>query len=166
MRNQMNAVLLAAMMLSGLSGIGFAQTGNAGAGKATVSAPSGGWKVVKDREGVCQFSVPEDWKQALPGSTMFGAPGGKATAVLTAARQSFDATKHTVQQSLKPTKILENSSSRLWYTYELGQERGLHYYVGTPTASRACGAQIDAKGDPGTLEPTMKKIAESVGPAK
>lgn len=167
MQEKVERVVVIAIVAAAMAAPGFAQTGKAGkTGSATVGAASAGWKVVKDREGICQFSVPEDWKQAMPGSTMFGAPDGKATAVLHPARQAFEALKGTVTQTLKPEKTLENSSRRFWYTYQFGQAGGLNYYVATPNGSRACAAQVGATKDITTFEPTMKKIVESVGPAK
>lgn len=69
------------------------------------------------------------------------------------------------KQVMVPSKIIEDSSKRLWYAYQgaATPTGGADWYVAVP-GSAVCTAQIAFKAP--ALEETAKKIALSLKPAK
>ena len=68
-----------------------------------------------------------------------------------------------IQQMLKPTKMIENTSSRLWYAYDQ-HKAGTAWYVAVPGKGNLCTAQISFQS--ASFEPDAKKIVQSIAPAK
>jgi hypothetical protein len=73
-----------------------------------------------------------------------------------------------MEQTYLPTKVIEDSKSRLWYAYKNARAAEdspeMNWYVGIPSKGNVCGVQINFK-DP-SAEPVMKQIAESLAPGK
>jgi hypothetical protein len=126
-----------------------------------------GWKVVKDKQGVCQMAVPADWVADRRISSFMTSPDGKANAVPHGMRtgQSFSEATTLAKQGLAPTKTIEDSSKRLWYAYKGAGTAagGADWYVAVP-GSPVCTAQIAFKAP--ALEETAKKIVLSLTQAK
>jgi hypothetical protein len=127
----------------------------------------GGWKVIKDRQGKCQFAVPTDWVPDQFSKSFLNSPDGKASAVASpaSAGKSFAEATAMAKQLMVPTKTVEDSGKRLWYVYEdSGPSNGkTNWYVAVPS-NPVCGMQITFKG--AAMEDTAKKIALSLTQAK
>jgi len=76
----------------------------------------GPWKVVKDRQGVCQFAVPADWVPDRFSESFLNSPDGKANAVASpaSAGKSFAEATSMAKQLMVPAKTVEDSGKRLW----------------------------------------------------
>ena len=126
-----------------------------------------GWKVIKDRQGKCQFAVPADWVPDQFSKSFLNSPDGKANAVASpqSAGKSFAEATAMAKQLMVPTKTVEDSAKRLWYVYEdSGPSNGkTNWYVAVPS-NPVCGMQVTFKG--AAMEDTAKKIALSLTQAK
>jgi hypothetical protein len=122
-----------------------------------------GWKVVKDKQGVCQIAVPANWEADKLLSSFVSSPDGNANAVPHGLRagQTFPAATAGAKQVMVPTKIIEDSAKRLWYAYSGTAPSS--WYVAVP-GSTVCTAQIAFKAP--AMEETAKKIALSLTQAK
>ena len=128
----------------------------------------GGWKVVKDGKGVCQFAVPADWVSDKFSKSFMMPADGKASAVANGIRpgQSFAVATSMAKQLMKPVKTIEDSGKRVWYTYETsgGMQQGKTQWYVAVAGNPVCTAQIDFKVP--AMEETAKKIALSLTQAK
>ena len=127
--------------------------------------PSGS-KVVKDQQGACQLTVPSNWKADKVTASFVKSPDGKLNAQPTGASavQSFAAVKTSARQMMLPLRVIEDSSSRLWFSYAgRSPEAGANWYVAV-AGSPVCQAQIAFKTPAG--EDTARKIAESLTQAR
>jgi len=124
-----------------------------------------GWKVVKDRQGACQIAVPADWVADKLIASFVSSPDGNANATPHGMRAgtTFTAGTTLAKQGLAPTKIIEDSSKRLWYAYAGAPPSGANWYVAV-SGSTVCTAQIAFKVP--AMEETAKKIALSLTQAK
>jgi hypothetical protein len=138
----------------------------AGFGLHAQDVPSG-WKVVKDRQGACQLAVPADWSADKLMPSFVQSPDGKSNAVPHGLRagQTFPDAMALAKQVTPPSKIIEESAKRVWYTYQGAGTPGggTDWYVGV-AGSTICTAQISFKSP--VTEDTAKKIALSLTQAK
>jgi hypothetical protein len=127
----------------------------------------GGWKVVKDSRGHCQFAVPADWvSDKLLKSFMMSADGKASAVASSAASGPFASVTATARQLMVPKTTIEDSAKRLWYAYEtqMSVQKGTtEWYVAVPT-DPVCAMQISFKG--AAMEDSAKKIALSLTQAK
>ena len=126
-----------------------------------------GWKTVKDTKGTCQIAVPGDWVSDKLSASFAKSADGKANAVAHGLRagQSFADAMAIARQAMKPSKMIEDSSNRLWYAYEGGASAGggTSWYVAVP-GSPVCAAQVNFKD--AATEEIGRKIALSLTQAK
>ena len=127
----------------------------------------GGWKVVKDARGRCQFAVPPDWvADSLMKSFQMSADKTASAVASSAASGPFASVTSRAKELMVPKKTIEDSGKRLWYVYEtqIGAQKGnTQWYVAVPT-SPVCAMQIDFKGS--AMEDIATKIARSLAQAK
>ncbi|HEY4212474.1 MAG TPA: hypothetical protein VGM84_13425 [Steroidobacteraceae bacterium] len=127
---------------------------------APAAPPSAGWQKVLARKGGCSLYVPADWKVGAVLKSSAASPDGTASAVVdrTDVATTLAEVKPVIQGMYKPVKTFEDSSQRLWYSYELNNKT--QWYVGVPVKGGICGAQLTV-GKP-DQDATAKKIAMSV----
>ena len=116
-------------------------------------------------KGRCQMTVPADWKADSLLKTEVTSPDKSASAVLSSPNPPFTLAevKPVVQQSLKPTKSIEDSAQRLWYAYETSYAQGTGWYVGVPGKDgHICAAQISFKS--AAQEALARNVALSIRP--
>jgi hypothetical protein len=127
----------------------------------------GGWKVIKDSRGHCQFAVPADWvPDTLSKSFLISADGKSSAVASSAAAGPFAGVTATAKQLMIPKKTMEDSGKRLWYLYETEidtQQGRTEWYVAVAT-DPVCSMQISFKG--AGMEDIAKKIALSLTQAK
>ncbi len=129
-----------------------------------------GWKVLIDKTKNCQISVPADWVVSTLSPSMADSPDKKANVVMhgTNMGQTLDQAKAAMEGMYPPTKVVEDSKSRLWYAYKppsvAVDSPEVDWYVGIPSKGNVCGTQITFKVP--TMEPMMKQIAESMSATK
>lgn len=128
------------------------------------SAPSG-WQVIKDTKQTCQIAVPGDWTTDKIMHSMASSPDKKSTAVIHGVRpgQSLAQVTSTAKQMMKPIQTFDDSSKRVWYSYESRGRQATHWYVAVPGNGNVCNADISFED--ASFESTAKKIVESIGPA-
>jgi len=125
-----------------------------------------GWKVVKDRQGACQIAVPPDWVSDKLVASFMQSPDGKANAVPHGQRagQSLADAVNLSKMTLKVSKTIEESGTRVWFAFETNiGAGGTNWYVAVP-GSPVCTAQVTFKS--AATEETAKKIALSLTQAK
>ncbi len=125
-----------------------------------------GWKVVKDQQGACQLTVPSDWKSDKQSASLVRSPDGRMNAAPNVANagESFAAVTSADKQMMPPLKIVENSQTRLWYSYAgRSPAGGANWYVAV-AGSPVCRAQITFKSP--SAEATARQIALSLTQAK
>jgi hypothetical protein len=128
-----------------------------------------GWKVLVDKTKNCQISDPGDWVVDTTSPSVAYSPDKKANVFMhgTNQGQSLDDVKPVMQAQYPPIKVMEDSKSRLFYSYKSPRSpdgNPDNYYVGIPVKGNVCGAQITFKN--ASLEPVAKQIAESLAAAK
>ena len=134
---------------------------------ATVPA---GWKVLVDKTKNCQIAVPPDWVSSPLSPSMADSADKKSSIVMhgTNQGQTLEQAKSVMEQMFPPTKVIEDSKTRLWYAYKGANEDEdspvVNWYVGIPANGNVCGVQMNFKNP--SAEPVMKQIAESMAPAK
>lgn len=125
-----------------------------------------GWKTIKDNgKGQCQMAVPESWKLAMLMGQPLGSadsPDKKSSAVVNAVNMPFAQSKGLIVQSLKVTKMIEDSATRQVFEFSgLGAKPGnLNLYIGIKTGNGTCNAQISV---PPSQTDVGQKIAASLG---
>ena len=139
------------------------------ASTALAAGAPDGWKVLTDRSKTCQISVPSDWVVDAFSPSSASSPDKKASEIMHATRnQTLSEVKSSIEMVFPPTKVIEDSPSRLWYAYKAAgaavDSPAVSWYVGIPAKGNVCGVQIDFK-DP-AMEPAMKQIATSMAAAK
>jgi hypothetical protein len=127
----------------------------------------GGWKTVKDRQGVCQIAVPGDWVSDKLVASFMQSADGKANAVAHGLRagQSFTDATSLAKQMMVPSKVIEDSPKRVWYAYQgaSSPQGETNWYVAV-AGNPVCTAQITFKV--AATEETAKKIALSLTQGK
>jgi hypothetical protein len=128
-----------------------------------------GWKVLVDKTKNCQISVPPDWVVSTFSPSVADSADKKANLTMhSAPAQSLDQVKTIMEGMYPPTKVIEDSKSRVWYAYKAPSvavdSLQVDWYVGIPAKGNVCGAQITFKVP--SMEPMMKQIAESMSAAK
>lgn len=97
------------------------------------------WKVVTDRKGFCQISVPDDWELVLPGMAI--PPGGGTHASVSASPGgSLSAFKGIASMAFKPTAITEDTPKRYAFSYGTS---GLHRYAARAFPGLVCAVEVD-----------------------
>jgi hypothetical protein len=123
-------------------------------------------QVVKDRQGLCQISVPSDWTPDKLIHSMAVSPDKKSSSIVSAQRAgaSYQLTVETAKSTYSVTKTVEQSDARtvLVYANRNGKPGG-GVYVATG-GSQICVASIDF-ADP-AFESQALKIAASVKTVK
>jgi hypothetical protein len=124
-----------------------------------------GWKVVKDAQGLCQLTVPSNWRPDKVVAGQIDSPDRKLNAIPNGATgQSFVNLTSMAKQTMPPLRVIEDSGSRLWFTYAGSNPAGgANWYVAID-GDPVCRAQITYK-EP-VLEETARKIALSLTRAK
>src|ERR1700722_2788431 len=120
-----------------------------------------GWKVLIDKTKNCQISVPGDWVVDTTSPSVAYSPDKKANVFMhgTNQGQSLDDAKSVMQAQYPPIKVMEDSKSRLFYSYKSpnsADDNLDNYYVGIPVKGNVCGAQVTFKI--ASLEPVAKQI--------
>jgi hypothetical protein len=125
-----------------------------------IAAIPTGWVLHADRKNLCQFATPPDWKADANTASFVASPDGKSNIVVTgAAGATLEFAKGIMEGQYPPEKVLEDTSSRLWYAYSTSGRS--NWYVGVATRAGVCGATLSYK-DP-AAEPVLKQIANTVG---
>lgn len=130
---------------------------------SAVAAPAGD-QVVQDVRKNCKITVPSDWTIEL--STAYS-PGKKASATVHGMRagQSFADAKQTVQQAMKPVKVVQDDAKRFLYTMDPGKAGvGKNGWYAVIPSTPVCTVSFTF-GD-GFDEASLRKIADSLAPAK
>lgn len=133
------------------------------------NVPSG-WKVLVDRTKFCQVAVPPDWIPDKIAPSMANSPDNKSSIVMhgTNQGQTLAQAKTIIEQLMPPIKVIEDSKTRLWYSYKKpnapADSTETSWYVAIPSNGNVCAARIDFKNPSG--EAVAKQIAESLAPAK
>jgi hypothetical protein len=138
------------------------------AAASLMAAPPADWRLLKDRKGNCQVSVPRE----LQGETSAAQGADRKTLVTVHGSlfaRSWDDAVATSQKVMKPVKTLESGPSRVLYTYDPGSlpgggKHGLYVAVPGPAGVAACTAQVQY--DDPTFEATARAIAESLSKAR
>jgi hypothetical protein len=136
------------------------------AGSLCAQDAQSGWKVVKDQQGVCQLTVPSNWKADTVTASFVKSPDGKLNAQPSgaAAGQSFRAVALQAKQMMPPLKVIEDSAHRVWFAYAgRSPEGGENWYVAV-AGDPVCQAQITYKLP--SVEETAQKIALSLAHAE
>ena len=123
-------------------------------------------QIIKDRQGVCQISVPSDWTPDKMFRSMAASPDKKSSSIISAQRAGADyhLTVETAKSTYSVTKTVEASDSRTVLVYENRNGKpGGGVYVATG-GSQICVASIDF-ADP-AFEAQAIKIASTVKTAK
>jgi hypothetical protein len=134
---------------------------------ATVPA---GWKVLIDKTKNCQIAVPADWVPNQLSPSMSDSADKKSSVAMhgTNQGQTLEQAKSVIEQMFPPTKVIEDSKTRLWYAYKGPNDDEdsppTNWYVGIPSNGNVCGAQMNFKNP--SAEPVMKQIAESLAPGR
>ncbi len=124
------------------------------------------WRQVQDKDGLCQWSIPADWRAIAGEDTLVQFGKGRAAASLHHnPMKDWEQFKEHIKLQYQPGKVLEDSADRLWFQYAKGPD-GVHYYVARPAGAAACAAQIDitSRADLKALGPVAERIGASVGP--
>jgi hypothetical protein len=129
-------------------------------------APAQDSQVIKDRQNLCQISVPSGWMPDKLVHSMAASPDKKNSSVISAMRAgaSYQQAVQVAKSTYAVTKTVEESDARtvLVYTNRNGKPGG-GVYVATG-GSQICVATVDF-GDP-AFETQAQKIAASVKPVK
>ena len=160
------SLLLAALVLAGLAATGQQSAPPASRPTPPARAAAPAWRQVQDKDGLCQWAIPETWHPIAGEDTLIQFGQGRAAASLHHnPMKDWEQFKEHIKLQYQPGKILEDSGDRLWFQYAKGKD-GVHYYVARPAGAAACAAQIDitSRADLKTLGPVAERIAASVGP--
>jgi hypothetical protein len=136
---------------------------------ATVHSPAlpSGWGIREDGNG-CQWAVPGGWYfvQHNVDALRYGGGSGKAFLQGIGFTGDWDQYKTQEKQQFHATKILEDSSDRLWLQYSKS-DGGLHYFVATVGTGFMCTAHIDVsnKAELKNLTPVADHMATRVRPS-
>ena len=104
-------------------------------------AQPAGWKVIKDRSGTCQISVPSNWT-ALSTPGFVNSPESTTT-ILTASEQPYAPFQDDTLKTLNIGKLYENSTSRIFYVSKPDETLGhIRYHIEVPGNTNACIAEI------------------------
>jgi hypothetical protein len=128
-----------------------------------VCAQPAGWKVIKDRSGTCQISVPSNW-------TALSAPGfvnspESTTTILTASQEPYAPIPDGVLKTLNIGKLYENSASRFFYVSKPQDASGhISYHIEVPGKMTACIAEMTLTVS--YSEEEAKKIAMTLASVK
>jgi len=123
-------------------------------------------QVIKDRQGLCQISVPSDWTPDKLIHSMAASPDKKSSSIISAQRAgaSYQLTVETAKSTYSVTKTVEGSDTRTVFVYaNQNGKPGGGVYVATG-GSQICVATVDF-ADP-AFEAQAVKIAQSVKTAK
>jgi len=130
----------------------------------TAAAQDG--QVIKDRQGLCQISVPSDWTPDKLVHSMAASPDKKSSSIISAQRAgaSYQLTVDTAKSTYSVTKTVEASDARTVFVYaNQNGKPGGGVYVATG-GSQICVATVDF-ADP-AFEAQALKIAQSVKTVK
>jgi hypothetical protein len=121
------------------------------------NSPSG-WNVHTDRKELCQFATPPDWVADSLTHHIWSSPDNKNSIVVSAAPGlALADAKKVVEGTFPPTKVIQETPSKLWYEYHGVKPNTTNWYVGVePKANLVCGAQMSF--DP-AAEPIMRQMA-------
>jgi hypothetical protein len=123
-------------------------------------------QVIKDRQNLCQISVPSDWTPDKLVHSMAASPDKKNSSIISALRAgaSYQQAVQVAKSTYTVTKTVEESGARtvLVYANHNGKPGG-GIYVATG-GSQICVATVDF-GD-SAFESQAQKIAATVKPSK
>jgi hypothetical protein len=125
--------------------------------------------VLKDQKSVCQIAVPGNFQidASMPG--LAKAPGDKLEVMILSSPGQVKPINETVAKMMNVDKFLDNTDKRVLYADKPTKVRdgrtltGWTLKVPRP-GSGSCQASITV--DPGGMEDMVKKIADTIGPAK
>jgi hypothetical protein len=125
-----------------------------------------GWKVVKDRKGACQVSVPGDWKISEMVTSSAAGPDQSGVMVTSQPGTTIKPMNEVVQKAVGVDKMIENTPQRTFWAGKPGSMSGLPpvvgYHVTVPGKGGLCYALITIPK--GGSEDLVKKISATVGP--
>jgi len=135
------------------------------AGAASAQTVPAGWKVVTDRQKLCQVAVPADWTPDSLVKSFVVSPDKKSTVVVhgLAAGTDYKTMTDTSKKLMPPVKIFAETATKLWYEEPPtpGKNRTSWYFaIG---GAQVCNAEVQFEG--AGMEDTAKKIVASLGPA-
>jgi hypothetical protein len=116
------------------------------------------WKMVEDKTGSCQMSVPPNWTElSEPG--LVNSPQGFTT-MLTSGHRPFRPFSAETIKVMNIDKVFENSPTRIFYAGKpAGNPPKVNYHVEAPGKLNSCIAQITL---PLNSEEDAKRIAASL----
>ena len=123
-------------------------------------------QMVKDRQGLCQISVPSDWAPDKLIHSMAASPDKKSSSIISAQRAgaSYQLTVQTAKSTYSVTKTVEESDARTVFVYaNQNGKPGGGVYIATG-GSQICVATVDFSDS--ALEAQALKIAASVKAVK
>jgi len=123
-------------------------------------------QVIKDRQNLCQISVPSDWTPDKLVHSMAASPDKKNSSVISAMRAgaSYQQAVAVAKSTYNVTKTVEESDARTILKYDNRNGKpGGGIYVATG-GSQICVATVDF-GD-AAFESQAQKIAATVKPSK
>lgn len=116
-----------------------------------------GWKLIQEHTGKCQMLVPADWKGELSAASPEDHQAKASIHLLPG--KNWEDSKEMAQQFMVPTQMIEDSGTRLWYSY--GNNAGeTDWYISVPTSSGPCTGQVTFKNE--TLADAARQIALSI----
>lgn len=121
------------------------------------NTPSG-WSIHTDRKDLYQFATSANWVSDSLTHHIWSSPDNKNSIVVSAAPGlALADAKKVVEGTFPPTKVIQETSSKLWYEYHGVKPNTTNWYVGVePKANLVCGAQMSF--DP-AAERIMKQMA-------
>jgi hypothetical protein len=135
----------------------------------TAEAQPSGWHLIKDSKGVCQMSVPPDWKVNTHVPRMATGPELADAMILAQAGKPVRPMNEVVQNVVGVDKMLENTAQRVFWaakpaSFPEGSPPVVAYHVAVPAKDGSCAGQITIKQ--GGSEALVKQIAATVAPVK
>ena len=111
----------------------------------------------------CRFAVPGSWHFEADGS-LATAPDGSSISVRMFRITSWSAHKAGIKAAFGQVNVMhEDSDHRLWF--EIGDASRVQHHVDVPSGLGVCSALLEIRAATTGTDDTVKRIAESVGPA-
>jgi hypothetical protein len=131
-----------------------------------VAQTPAGWKVIKDKTGACQVSIPPDWKANPQLPSLAQAPDNSDVSIIVQEGRALKPMTAIVQKAVGVDKMIENSDRRVFYSTAptKGNPPLIGYRVTAPAKNGTCVAMITIKQGHSVDE--VMKIGESLAAAK
>lgn len=124
----------------------------------------GGWTTFRNTGRVCQMKAPSTWE----GRTVTRTDPARRTTTVTvhAVRKSdtFETGKALIREVRPPVTVLQDDSTRLFYTFTPPAGEGTRGWQVVLNSSPVCGATVTF--DAGADEALLKRIVDTLAPAK